>query len=130
VSSPGGSLVYCALLALDPPTRDWVASNASVLTNLTERQSAALLLAAPGIRIGDGIVRVPGGTAAAPIWQALVGRPPSEPVAFVRAVISAGRPIAYFYGSAAQLTPAQQRFLLSLHGRAAGADQKSRTLAS
>ena len=126
LNSPVGSLVYCALLALDPPTRDWVASNASVLTNLTERQSAALLLAAPGIRIGDGIVRVPGGTAAAPIWQALVGRPPSEPVAFVRALISAEPPIAYFYGSAAQLTPAQQRFLLSLDGR----DAAARTMAA
>jgi len=121
VSSPVASLVYCALLALDPPTRDWVASNASLLTNLTERQSAALLLAAPGIRIGDGVVRVPGGTAAAPVWQALVGRPVSEPVAFVRALISAEAPIAYFYGSAAQLTPVQQRFLLSLDGKDAGA---------
>jgi hypothetical protein len=115
--SPVGSLVYCALLALDPPTREWVASNPLLLTNLTERQSAALLLAAPGIRIGDGTVRVPGGSAAAPVWQALVGRPVSEPVDFVRALISAEGPIAYFYGSAAQLTPVQQRVLLSLDGK-------------
>jgi hypothetical protein len=119
--SPVGSLVYCALLALDPPTREWVASHPSLITNLTERQSAALLLAAPGIRIGDGTVRVPGGGAAAPVWQALVGRPVSEPVDFVRALISAEGPIAYFYGSAAQLTPAQQRFLLSLDGKDAAA---------
>jgi hypothetical protein len=119
--SPVGSLVYCALLALDAPTRAWVASNASLLTNLTERQAAALLLAAPGIRIADGTVRVPGGSAAAPVWQALVGRPVSEPVDFVRTLLNAEGPIAYFYGSAAQLTPVQQRFLLSLDGRDAGA---------
>jgi hypothetical protein len=119
--SPVGSLVYCALLGLDPPTREWLASNPSLLTNLTERQSAAFLIAAPGIRIGDGTIRVPGGNAAAPVWQALVGRPVTEPVDFVRALISAETPIAYFYGSAAQLTPVQQRFLLSLDGRDAAA---------
>ncbi len=114
--SPVASLVYCALLALDAPTRAWVASNPALLTNLTGRQSAALLLAAPGLRISGGTVLVPGGSAAAPVWQALVGRRVTEPVEFVRTLISAEGALAYFYGSVAQLTPSQQRFLLSVEG--------------
>ena len=114
--SPVASLVYCALLALDRPTRAWMAANPALLSNLTARQSAALLLAAPGLRISGGTVHVPGGSAAAPIWQALAGRPVTEPVDFVRALIGAEGALAYFYGAVAQLTPSQQRFLLSLGG--------------
>ena len=98
-----------------------MAANPSLLTNLTERQSAALLLAAPGIRISDGMVLVPGGSAAAPVWQALVGRPVSWPLDFVHALISAEAAIAYFYGAAAQLTPVQQRVLLSVDAKDAAA---------
>ena len=54
---------------------------------LTERQAAAFLLAAPGIR--TRAVRVPGGSAAAPPWNALVGRAVTEPSDFVRALIGA-----------------------------------------
>jgi hypothetical protein len=119
--SPVASLVYCALLAMDPEAREWVASNPSLLTNLTDRQAAALLLAAPGIRITGGTVRVPGGDAAAPVWNALVGRAVTEPADFVRALIGAEGALAWFYGSAALLTPVQQRFLLSLDGGDTGA---------
>jgi hypothetical protein len=119
--SPVASLVYCALLAMDPGTREWVASSPALVTNLTERQAAAFLLAAPGIRISGGTVRVPGGSAAAPLWNALVGRAVTEPADFVRALIGAEGSLAWFYGSVALLTPVQQRFLLSLDGGDTGA---------
>jgi hypothetical protein len=119
--SPVASLVYCALLAMDAGTREWVASNPSLLTNLTERQAAAFLLAAPGIRISGGTVRAPGGEAAASLWNALAGRAVTEPSDFVRALITAEGSLAWFYGSVALLTPAQQRFLLSLDGGHTGA---------
>jgi hypothetical protein len=113
--SPSASLMYCALLALDPATRQWFESNPALLTEITERHAPAFLLASPGIRVANGSIQVPGDAAALPGWQALVGRPVTEPVDFVRALLASsdGR-LAYFYGAAAQLTPAERRVLLAL----------------
>ena len=112
--SPSASLMYCALLALDPATRQWLGSNPALLTEIAERHAAAFLLAAPGIRVGSGSIRVPGDAAAVPGWQAMVGRQVTEPIEFVRALLGAEGRLAYFYGVAAQLTPPQRRLLLSL----------------
>jgi hypothetical protein len=113
--SPSASLMYCALLALDPATRQWFGSNPALLTEITERHAAAFLLASPGIRVANGSIQVPGDAAAVPGWQALVGRQVTDPLDFVRALLagSEGR-LAYFYGAAAQLTPVERRVLLSL----------------
>jgi hypothetical protein len=115
LTSPAASMIYCGLLALDPPTRAWFAANPALLTGMTGHQAAAFFLAAPGLRVGNGVVQVPGGGTAVPGWQALVGRPVTEPIEFVRALLTAnaGR-LAYMYGASAQLTPGQRRVLLSL----------------
>ena len=85
------------------------------MTEITERHAPAFLLASPGIRVANGSIQVPGDAAALPGWQALVGRQVTEPIDFVRALLagSEGR-LAYFYGAAAQLAPAERHVLLSL----------------
>src|SRR5688572_28108642 len=102
LTSPAASMIYCGLLALDPPTRAWLAANPDLLTGMTGHHAAAFFLAAPGLRVGNGVVQVPGGGAAVPGWQALVGRPVTEPGEFVRALLAAnaGR-LAYMYGASA-----------------------------
>src|SRR6185436_2122676 len=108
LQSRDAALFYCALLSLDDDTRAWIASQPELIAQLASRHSASFLAAAPGVRIASGALRLPGGAAADPIWQSLVGHRPSEPVRFVKALVESdeGR-LARFFGAVSQLTPAQ-----------------------
>ena len=112
--SRDAALLYSALLSLDDATRAWLEDHPALLTELATR-SAAFLVAAPGLRIAGGAVQVPGGDAAVPVWQAVVGKEPRDPAAFIRAIVApAQAPLAYFFGSLAQLTAPQIAFALQL----------------
>ena len=116
--SSSGSLMYCALLSLDDETRQWFASQPALLQHIAQRRAAAFLIAAPGIRVRDAALQVPGGAAAIPTWEAAVGKRVSEPTEFIRALVgAAGAGLPYFFGGAAQLGPAQIRVLLNLTER-------------
>ena len=111
----GAALLYYGLLSLDDSTRAWIATQPSLLRDVAAVHAAAFLVAAPGIRVANGTLVLPGGDEATQAWQALVGRRPSEPEAFVRVLITRdqGR-LAYFFGTLAQLTPGQIRSALGL----------------
>ena len=113
--SRNASLLYYGLLSLDDETRAWLATRPDLIAEVAERYPAAFAAAAPGLRIANGAVRVPGGEAAEPVWHVLIGRRPTEPAEFLRALLGqgAGR-LAFFFGATAQLTPAQIRFALNL----------------
>jgi hypothetical protein len=119
----GAALLYYGLLSLDDPTRAWIAAQPSLLRDAAAQHAAAFLVAAPGIRVANGTLVLPGGDSATQSWQALVGRPANEPEAFIRTLLSRdeGR-LAYFFGTFAQLTPQQLRFALRLD-----ADVEART---
>ncbi|MDQ3214071.1 MAG: hypothetical protein M3Q85_15440, partial [Acidobacteriota bacterium] len=109
------SLLYYGLMSLDDGTRAWVASDHPLIAELASRYAAAFAVAAPGLRVSNGAMQLPGGHAAAPAWEALVGVSPADPARFIRAVLGASdRNLPYFLGALAQLTPAQIRFALSL----------------
>jgi hypothetical protein len=115
LQSRSASLLYYGLLSLDDATRAWIETQPDLITDLTERHPAAFAAAAPGLRIANAVLAVPGGEAAEPAWQALVGRRATEPAEFVRALVAqGGGRLAYFFGATAQLTPAQIRFALNL----------------
>lgn len=109
------SLLYHALLSLDDETRVWFAGQPALVAEVMHRSIGAFVVAAPALRISRQVVQVPGGDAARPAWEALVGRPASEPLEFVRAALtmSEGR-LAYFINAIGQLTPAQTAFVLKL----------------
>lgn len=121
----GAALLYSGLLSLDDPTRAWIAARPSLLRDVAAQHAAAFLVAAPGIRVANGTLVLPGGDAGTQAWQALVGRPANEPEAFIRTLLSRdeGR-LAYFLGTMAQLTPQQLRSALRLD-----ADVEARTAA-
>jgi hypothetical protein len=113
--SRNAALLYYGLLSLDDDTRAWLATEHELLTYLTAQSPGAFVAAAPGLRVAENAVRLPGGEAAEPVWEALVGRPLNEPAEFVRALVAQGEGrLAYFIGSIAQLTPAQVRVALNL----------------
>jgi hypothetical protein len=113
--SRNAALLYSGLLSLDDHTRYWLTTQPDLIAELASRHAAAFLVAAPGLRVTEGAVRVPGGASAESAWEALAGVHPSAPADFVRALLAhgAGR-LAYFFGAMAQLTPAEIRFALNL----------------
>jgi hypothetical protein len=115
LGSRTASLLYCGLLSLDDDTRAWFANKPRLISDLATRHAAAFMSAAPGLRIADGAVRVPGGKDAEAGWQALVDRNLTDPEGFVRTVVSQRDGLlAYFFASVSQLSPAQRRRMLDL----------------
>ncbi|HXW05146.1 MAG TPA: hypothetical protein VD833_07940 [Vicinamibacterales bacterium] len=119
--SRSASLLYSGLLSLDGATRAWLATQPDLISEINTRYAAAFLVAAPGIRVSGGQVRMPGGPDADPVWEALVGRRTAEPAQFIRAVLMHrdGR-LAYFVGTMAQLTDPQRRAAMRLDAPDAG----------
>jgi hypothetical protein len=115
--SPAASLMYCGLLSLDDATRRWLGAHPEVLADIASRQPAHFLIAAPGLRVRDNVMQLPGGPAAHAAWEAAVGKSRNDPAAFIKAVVLRHDvSLAYLLGSAAQLTPQQTRLMLSLDG--------------
>jgi hypothetical protein len=115
LQSRNAALLYYGLLSLDDGTREWMGAQPNLVAEIVSRRAAAFAVAAPGLRIARGVVDVPGGESAAPVWQALVGRRASDPADFVRALLAPedGR-LAYFYSAVADLGPGQLRVALNL----------------
>jgi hypothetical protein len=114
LQSRDASLLYSGLLSLDDETRAWISTHRSLLADLFQH-APAFAAAAPGLRISDGGVRVPGDEAARPAWEALVGHGAKDAEAFVRTVVGQdeGR-LAYFFGSMAGLTAPQIQLAFEL----------------
>lgn len=115
LQSRNAALFYVGLLSLDDETRAWIATEPSLISELATRRAAGFVVVSPGFRITSGRVRLPGGLAAEPVWQALVGKRPSEASDFLRSLSGNNDgQLAYFFGSMAQLTPEQLEFALDL----------------
>jgi hypothetical protein len=113
--SRGAALLYHGLLSLDGETREWLAARPAVLAAIVLESAARFATAAPGFRVANGAVRLPGGEAAKPVWEALLGHPADEPEAFLRALVAPGQGrLAYFVAAMAQLTPPQIAMAMGL----------------
>jgi hypothetical protein len=115
LGSRNASLFYYGLLSLDSDTRGWLSAQPQLIRDVVSRHPAAFVAAAPGLRVSGSVVRVPGGSAAEPAWEALVGRAPRDAPSFTRALLAVDDgALACFFGAIAQLTPPQIRAALSL----------------
>jgi hypothetical protein len=113
--SRDASLLYYGLMWLDDETRAWLSTQPQLVTDIAARHATAFAVAAPGLRVSGGAMHVPGGSAAEPAWEALVGRSVRDPGDFTRTLLATGDGrLAYVLGTLAQLTPAQIRFALRL----------------
>ncbi len=89
------------------------------LRNLAEKQSALLFNYGEAFSITDGRADVPGGPAADPAWQKLVGVDPRNPAKFFSALVEKenGR-VAAFYATLARADKAHQRYFTQSTERA------------
>lgn len=90
-------LLAAALIDADDTVRALLARDRDLL-RLAHQYGGAFAVVARRLAIVDGAVAVPGGAGAAPVWQALAGVSPQDPVAFLRALLTAdhGRLAWYF----------------------------------
>ena len=118
LDSRNASLLYIGLLSLDETTRNWIASRPDLVAEIATRHAAAFTLIAPGLRVTGAGLQVPGGQAAEPVWEALVGRSAKDPAEFIRALLIADeRHLPYMFGTLSLLSPAQVQLALNLDAR-------------
>jgi hypothetical protein len=118
LQSRDAALLYWSLLALDTPTRLWMADRQALVDRLMNGYGAAFAAAAPALHVASGSVDLPGGKRARDAWESLVGAKASDAEAFVGGLLQAddGR-LAAFFTSLSRLPDARLEELLE-----AGAD--------
>jgi hypothetical protein len=113
--SSHAALLYQGLLSLDDETRDWLEGRPAFVKALAVRSAALFATAAPGVRVRDGVIELPGGPTAAPVWEALVGRAADRPEEFLRALLAPGQGrLAYFVWAMSQLSASQVSHAMGL----------------
>jgi hypothetical protein len=110
------ALLYRGLAAYDDETLAALAADPDRLRRLQRRHADVLAVFGARFAVRGGLVVVPGGPEAEPLWQELVGETPRSPARFLLALVgpSGGR-LAFFYDSVARLEPVRQRLALGLH---------------
>ncbi len=109
------SWLYYATMAMDASTRAFLAARPALVRAIAAEDAGTLAAFGRSIRVEADRVVVPGGEAAVPLWEEIVGARITDPDAFIRRLVEAreGR-IAYMFDAIAHLDPARQRFALGL----------------
>jgi hypothetical protein len=109
------ALLYRGLAGLDDETLAALAADPDTLQRIKRRH--ANVFAAFGSRfvVWQGVVAVPGGAAAEPLWEGLVRASTRVPAHFMLNLLEASEgQLAFLYDSLARLDPARQRLALGL----------------
>ncbi len=88
--------LYAGLAALDDTTLAWLGTQPRLQRRLAGDHLATFAQFGGGLRVRDGAVDAPGGDAAAPFWEALVGVPVTDPQRFVDRLFASERVAAAF----------------------------------
>ena len=108
------ALLCHGLAAFDDETLAAVIANPELLERL-RLDAPAVAGFASHVRVAGGVVLPPGGAAAAPLWEAVVGAPTVRPERFIPALFAVGDGrLAYLYDLMGDLGPAHRAFALGL----------------
>ena len=107
VTNPRAARFYAGLAALDDATLAWLQANPRLLSRLADERLTAFAQYGGGLRVRDGAVQAPGGTA---FWEALVGAPVTEPERFVDRLF-ASEQVANAYDLVSRLPEPSRRFV-------------------
>ncbi|HJU41594.1 MAG TPA: hypothetical protein VJ691_02230 [Vicinamibacterales bacterium] len=105
-------LVCAGSLTTDASMRTLLERDRGLLRWIARTAPAAFWVAARSLRLENGRLRVPGGSAAEPIWEALAGEKVARTSEFLRALLvkDEGR-LAWFYDSMATLPEHRARVI-------------------
>jgi hypothetical protein len=115
-------LFYYGLLGVDAETRAFLAKSPELVKEILQSNRAAVFASCgSALSVSQGRVEVPGGAAAAPLWEAAVGEPVTSPVRFVSKLLDKddGR-LALFYHSLMFIDAPRQAFALGAGVKDAG----------
>ena len=113
LSDRSAALLCHGLAALDDETLAVLANHPDALVRLYRRAAGAFAVFADGLRVERGRVVTPGGAAAAPLWEAVVGESTTRPDRFIPALFERDRGrTAYLYSMLASADPAAAAFVL------------------
>jgi len=111
------SLLYHGLASLDRPTREYFLQHPDLLRQAAEEDRVgAFATFGRSLRVRGGTVEVPGGTEAAPLWEAVAGTRVADAAEFISRILAKddGR-LALLYDGVAHLDAGGQRFALGLN---------------
>ncbi len=108
------AFLYYGLMALDDETLTYLADHSSILGSIPEHEAGVFAEWGRSVHIRNGRVRVPGRDGADAVWQAIIGRPPTDVEGFIHALLArdTGR-AAFFFDTVAHLDGPHQAFVLS-----------------
>jgi hypothetical protein len=108
------ALLYNGLYAVDDETLGWFAAHPQTLMAIYRDHAAIFAAFGRSVRISNGRVQPPGGSAYDLTWERLVGEPLARPDEFLPRLLSRGRGrMAFFYDAMAHLDAPRLRFALS-----------------
>jgi len=113
LSDRSAALLACGLAALDDETLAYLSAHPSLVRRLYKNHAAVFAAFAGHVRVHAGRVVVPGGDAAADIWEALLGEQVDVPDQFLPQLFArGGGRIAYLFDTIAHLDPSRAAFAL------------------
>ncbi len=116
LSDRRAALFYYGLLGVDADTRAFLARTPELLKDILQSNRAAVFASCgSAFAVAEGRVAVPGGPAAVPLWEAVVGEPVASPARFASKLFDKddGR-LALFYHSLAFIDPPLLTFALGV----------------
>jgi hypothetical protein len=116
LGTPRGGWFYYGASGLDDETRAWFRERPHRLLRIGA-QVGAFAAFGPSLHVRGGRIEAPGGPAADPLWEALVGASPADAEAFVDKLLEAraGR-VAWLYDTVGRLDAGGRRHLLEGEG--------------
>ena len=112
------AFLYQGLFALDDETLEFFAGNSALLTAVHRRSAGVLAAYSEGIRVRNGRVEVPGGTAAERAWETALGASPADPARFVASLLeSGGGRLAQLFAALGRLDPPHLAFAVGPSAR-------------
>lgn len=115
VADARASHLCYGLAALDDETLQFLVDHPGVITRLYDEAAPAFAAFGSSLHVHANRVVVPGGPAAAELWDAAAGRPSSSPDAFIRALFEQdGGRLASLYDAIAGLDAPRRAFALGL----------------
>ena len=112
------ALLYYGVMAMDAETRAFLAGDLELVRALAREHASVVAAFGRSVRVRANRVVVPGGDAAVPVWEDLVGARVTDVRMFIRRLFSArGGRTAYMFDAIAHLDPPHQLFALGLGRR-------------
>ncbi len=114
-SGSGTALLCHGLAALNDEMLAYLGEHRALLARLSGQDAPVFATFASNLHVHDGRVMTPGGLAAVPLWESVVGEKVGEPEPFIRALLSrdSGH-LAYLYDLIAELDAPRGAFALGL----------------